>query len=230
MKDYLFRCSSLGKLMTEPRSKSERLSETTKTYLKELVIEKEFGIRKEISSRYLDKGLDVEDKSIELVEDVYNFAFMSKNTDRFNNEYITGEPDVITTDLIIDVKSSWDGTTFPWFDEKLSNKDYYWQMQGYMMLTGKQNALLAYCLVDTPEDIVLDEIRREAWKRFEIEPSDQTEEEVRARHNFSHIPKKLRVKAFEISYNDQDIERLKSRIDDCRMYMAGLVEILTVNK
>ena len=33
------RCSSLGKIMTSPKSKGEVLSQTTKTYLKELAIE-----------------------------------------------------------------------------------------------------------------------------------------------------------------------------------------------
>jgi len=33
------RCSALGKIMTSPRSKSELLSQTAKTYVHELAIE-----------------------------------------------------------------------------------------------------------------------------------------------------------------------------------------------
>ena len=50
------RCSSLGKIMTSPRTKGEVLSQTAKTYIKELVIEETLGIKKEFSSRYTDKG------------------------------------------------------------------------------------------------------------------------------------------------------------------------------
>ena len=38
-----------------------------------------------------------------------------------------------------------------------------------MWLTGKTEALLCYCLVNTPLEIVEDEIRREHWKQFKIE-------------------------------------------------------------
>jgi hypothetical protein len=41
MKDLKIRCSSIGKIMTSPRSKAELLSATTKTYIKELVLEHE---------------------------------------------------------------------------------------------------------------------------------------------------------------------------------------------
>jgi hypothetical protein len=37
------RCSALGAIMTNPRSKTETLSETTKTYVKEMVLEHKYG-------------------------------------------------------------------------------------------------------------------------------------------------------------------------------------------
>jgi hypothetical protein len=64
MKDLKIRCSAIGKIMTSPRSKGEVLSATTKTYIKELVLEHKYGIKKEINSRYLDKGNQVEDMAI----------------------------------------------------------------------------------------------------------------------------------------------------------------------
>ena len=64
------RCSSIGKIMTNSRSKTETLSKTTKTYLQELAIEEMYGKRKEFSSRYTDKGNQVEDEGIRLCESV----------------------------------------------------------------------------------------------------------------------------------------------------------------
>jgi len=222
MKDLKIRCSAIGKIMTSPRSKGEVLSATTKTYIKELVLEHKYGIKKEINSRYLDKGNQVEDMAIELAEQALDLGFVFKNELYFENDHLTGTPDIITDTLIIDVKSSWNGTTFPMFEDELPNKDYYWQLQGYMELTGKHNAIVAYCLVDTPEDIVLDEIRRVAWAKKELEPSEETENDVRSQHEFSHIPKDKRVKAFLVEKDEHAIWQIKERVEQCREYYTEL--------
>jgi hypothetical protein len=222
MKDLKIRCSAIGKIMTSPRSKGEVLSATTKTYIKELVLEHKYGIKKEINSRYLDKGNQVEDMAIELAEQALELGFVFKNELYFENDHLTGTPDIITDTLIVDVKSSWNGTTFPMFEDELPNKDYYWQLQGYMDLTGKHNAIVAYCLVDTPEDIVLDEIRRVAWAKKELEPSEETEQDVRSQHEFSHIPKDKRVKAFLVEKDEHAIWQIKERVEQCREYYTEL--------
>ena len=218
------RCSSLGKIMTAPRSKSEVLSQTAKSYIEELAKEHLFGIKKVFKSRYTDKGNEVEEQAIELTEDVLGFEFLTKNEKYFENDYIKGTPDVITTSLIIDVKSSWSGETFPFFETELPNKDYYYQVMGYMWLTGKKDALISYCLINTPEEIVNDEIRRTAWGKYEIEPSEETIREVQSVHNFSHIPKDRRVKAFHVEFNEGVVNEMKTRIDECRKYFNTLIK------
>ena len=218
------RCSALGKIMTAPRSKSEVLSKTAKSSIEELAREHLFGIKKVFKSRYTDKGNEVEEQAIELTEDVLGFEFLTKNEKYFENDYIKGTPDVITTSLIIDVKSSWSGETFPFFENELPNKDYYYQVMGYMWLTGKKDALISYCLINTPEEIVNDEIRRTAWGKYEIEPSEETIREVKSVHNFNHIPKDRRVKAFHVEYNEGVINEMKTRIDECRKYFNTLIK------
>jgi len=217
------RCSQLGKIMTAPRSKSEVLSQTAKTYIEELAKEHLFGIKKVFKSRYTDKGNEVEEKAIELTEEVLGFEFLTKNEDYFENEWIKGTPDIITTSLVIDVKSSWSGDTFPFFETELPNKDYYYQVMGYMWLTGKKNALISYCLINTPEEIVNDEIRRTAWGKYEIEPSEETIRDVVALHSFEHIPKDRRVKAFHVEYNEGVVNEIKTRIEHCRTYFNELI-------
>ena len=218
------RCSQLGKIMTAPRSKSEVLSQTAKTYIEELAKEHLFGIKKVFKSRYTDKGNEVEEKAIELTEEVLGFEFLTKNEDYFENDYIKGTPDIITHSLVIDVKSSWSGDTFPFFETELPNKDYYYQVMGYMWLTGKKNALISYCLINTPEEIVNDEIRRTAWGKYEIEPSEETIRDVVALHSFDHIPKDRRVKAFHVEYNEGVVNEMKTRIEHCRTYFNELIK------
>jgi len=220
------RCSAIGKIMTSPKSKGELLSQTTKTYLQELAIEEVFGIRKEFSSRYTDKGNEVEDLSIALCNDVLDIGFIYKNEEHFTNDWITGTPDVNTNEILLDVKSSYDATTFPFFDTKLINKSYFYQMHGYMWLTGKEESLLCYCLIDTPLQIVEDEIRREHWKASLIEEDLDLRAFVQAKHTFGHIPKEKRLKAFKIAKDDKVIEDIKTRIEQCREYYDNLIQIL----
>jgi hypothetical protein len=220
------RCSAIGKIMTSPKSKGELLSQTTKTYLQELAVEEIYGIRKEFSSRYTDKGNEVEELSIALCNDVLNLGFIYKNEDHFTNDWIKGTPDVNTDEILLDVKSSWDATTFPFFDTELKNKDYFYQLQGYMWLTGKEECLLCYCLIDTPLQIVEDEIRREHWKASLIEESLDLRAFVQAKHTFGHIPKEKRLKTFKIAKDDEVIEAIKTRIEECREYYNNLIQIL----
>jgi hypothetical protein len=209
--------------MTNPKTKGEKLSQTTKTYLQELAVEEVYGIRKEFSSRYTDKGNEVEELSIALCNDVLNLGFIYKNEEHFSNDWITGTPDVNTDEILLDVKSSFDVTTFPFFDTELTNKSYFYQMHGYMWLTGKEESLLCYCLVDTPLQIVEDEIRREHWKASLIEESLDLRAFVQSKHTFGHIPKEKRLKTFKIVKDDVVIESIKTRIEECREYYNELV-------
>lgn len=222
MEKLLFRASSLGKLMTEPRTKSEVLSETAKTYIQDLFKERELGIYKEFSSRYTDKGLEMEDEAIQFASEVLNWDFVVKNETRFNNDWITGEPDINTDSLLADIKCSWNGSTFPLFDETLKNKDYYYQLQGYMQLTGHDTSELVYCLMNTPLLIVEDEIRRQHWKLNLIEEDLEVRDAVQKMHNFDHIPDELRVKRFIVQKDEAAQEKIKERVEVAREYYQQL--------
>jgi hypothetical protein len=226
MNTFRVRCSALGKIMTSPRSKSEILSQTAKTYVEEQVLQAKYGIVKTFNSRYTDKGNLVEDESIKLASDVLDLGFILKNDEHFTNDWVTGTPDVNTDDLLLDVKSSWDATTFPFFATEIPTKDYYYQLQGYMWLTGKQKSLLVYCLVNTPLDMVQDEIRRAHWNANLLEESLDLIDEVQKRHNFDHIPDNRRVKVFEVERDDEVIEQIKERVELCREYYETLYNFL----
>jgi len=166
------RCSSLGKIMTNPRKKTETLSATCKTYLKELVKEDLFMYRSSIDSKYLTKGIEVEDTSIDLYNEVYGTLYL-KNTERLENDFIQGECDINGDDVIIDIKSSWSLETFPAAPEDINNKDYEWQLRGYMWLYNKPKAELAYCMVDTPDHLLKD------WDNLDIHKVDRWDAALR---------------------------------------------------
>ena len=81
------RASASGALLTNPRSKSETLSETTKTYLKEWATEQVFGYRKDISNKYLERGIQQEDESIDFAIQVLDLPFAMKNEQLFEDDF-----------------------------------------------------------------------------------------------------------------------------------------------
>lgn len=220
------RCSAIGKLMSTPRTKGETLSETAKTYIQDLFKEKELGIAREFWSRYTDKGIQMEDEAIDFAGQVLGWDFVVKNEQGYENDWITGTPDVIAKDLLADIKCSWDGNTFPLFDTELKNKDYYWQLQGYMWLTGLEQSELVYCLMDTPHQIVEDEVRRAHWKAGLIDEDLDLREAVQSQHTFDHLPNNLRVKRFIIRKDEEAIEKIKEKIELAREYYEQLKSII----
>jgi hypothetical protein len=156
-KPLIFRASSLGDLMTDPKGKDEVLSVGAKTVITKMAKEAVYGFDERISSKYMTKGIEVEDQSIELLNSVV-FTNYVKNTERKTNEWITGECDIFHAtpkmSKIIDIKSSWSLATFPVLAEQGEDKGYMWQLAAYMMLWDVDHAQIAYCLVSTPENLI----------------------------------------------------------------------------
>ena len=200
MIEFKIRASAGNKLLTNPRSKGEILSETTKTYLKEWAIEQLYGVRKEIKSKYLDKGNRMEDEAIDKTIEWLDLPFAIKNEETFEDEFFKGTPDVVLDDMIIDTKCSYDCYTFPLFDTSIPNKDYEIQLQIYMHLTGKRKAKVVYLLLNTPDDIA-------PWEQ---------------KHNYNDKPSNLRFKSFSVDYDPEVIERLKERVLEGRKYISEI--------
>lgn len=226
MTAFKIRCSAIGKIMTNPRTKGELLSQTAKTYIEEEVLRAKYGVIKPFYSRYTDKGNLVEGEAIEMASKALELGLIWKNEEHFTNDFLTGTPDVNTDTILLDVKSSWDATTFPFFATEIPTKDYYYQLQGYMELTGKTEALLVYCLVNTPIEMVEDEIRRAHWNAHLLEEDLDLRDEILKRHVFDHIPLNRRVKVFKVEKDEQVINEIKDRVELCREYYNTLYNFL----
>lgn len=217
--DYKFRCSSLGKLMVDSRTKKDPLSKTTMTYLQEIHKEQVFGRANEITSMYLDKGIQVESEAIDMYNRVHKTNLV-KNEEFFENDFICGTPDIVNP--LIDIKSSWDFSTFPLNKVEIPTKDYEWQLIGYMILTNSVDSELAYCLVNTPDMLIQDELRRLSWKTGMIDLPLELEEETFRNHMYEDIPEELRIKRFKLVLEQESIDKLYERIEACRTYLNSL--------
>lgn len=156
MRNVRFRCSSIGKLMTEPKTLKEGpLSVGAKTYIRELAAQEIFGVEFEVSSKEMEKGITVEQDSIDLLNRVRGLE-LTKNTERRTNDYLTGEADLFDAPRRRghDIKSSWSLKTFPISEADCIDKAYEYQMRGYMALWDADEWEVNYCIVDTPEHLI----------------------------------------------------------------------------
>ena len=158
--------------MTEPKLKADKeagnLSQTAKTYLREIFIEKKYNRRKEFESKYTNKGKSEEDSGITLYCIVKKVLY-KKNVTRWNNHFITGEPDLVNHPSKpthgVDIKCSWSIWTFPYKDDELSDA-YWWQNQCYMHLTGATEWSTAFCLVNASASLITNE-KKSIWYKME---------------------------------------------------------------
>lgn len=156
----MIRCSSIAAIMTEPRSKSEEWSETAKGAMMEIVREEIFGVRKNLDDvKAIQKGRMCEDAGIQLYNDVFLYNLQKVSSDgRRNNGIITGEPDLVASSSGkgVDIKIAWSLLTFPLNEAMADAKGYEWQARGYMCLFELPAWEIAYCAIDTPEELLKD--------------------------------------------------------------------------
>lgn len=229
--DVHIRSSSVGYLMTEPQSKADKeaglLSKTAQKHLLDVYIAEKYGRKKDIQTKQMKKGIEVEQESIELLSMYLKVPF-SKNENRFTNDYITGFPDIIDDDTIIDIKSSYDLWTFLGnIPDKLDSL-YYWQMQSYMWLTNSKSAIIAYCLVNTPENIIQQE-KYYLLKKMDVATEENPEyvkEAMKIEFNmsFDDIATEERILMFSVERNEDDILRIQHKVEKAREYLKIIEE------
>lgn len=230
---FRFRCSSLGLIMTDAQSIDDRLvtseiaeiqrrtkrtdeekatlqalkdlslSAGAKTYIEDIAKEYLYGFHEVVTGKYMDKGLIVEDESIELYNSVF-FTNYKKNTERKTDEFITGECDIIEPGKKgIDIKSSWSLATFPATAAAGHDKLYEWQCRGYMRLWDVPEWDVAYCMVNTPDELI----------KFE-------QEEL---HYVDHIDEALRVTVVRYQRDLQLEAKIVAKVTAAREYLERIV-------
>ena len=193
--------------------KAKTLSETAKTYVKECVKRELYGFREQVESKYLDKGKLCEDDAIGVVGEATD-RFYVKHVGRMENQWLTGEPDILEPDYGRDTKCSWSIKTHPFFDQEAQDdvKDagYDWQMRAYMMLYDRPKWFVDYVLLPTPVDCL-------KWGDDPVMLIDAVE----------RVPLKHRVKSVEI-VRDMAIEKLMiEKLTMAQQYAKTLIEQLS---
>lgn len=194
------------------------------------------------SNKYTEKGTRMEQDAISLYSRFRNIYF-KKNTKRIQNDYFDGEIDIINLPETIDIKCSWSLDTFPHPMVDKPDKDYEYQGQAYMDLSGAKKHIIAYCLVNAPGNLVLfakeklwyskgcppDSDQDYADAKVEIEKSmifdmaqfkeDNPHFDIDCKEWVYDMSIEDRIVEFTIERNDSDIERMYLRVDECREWM-----------
>lgn len=205
MSELLIRCSSLGKIMTEPKTiKEGPLSVGAKTYIRSLVAQDIFGVDFEVTSKQMEKGILVEPLSIELLNRVRGLS-LEKNQTRLSNGWITGECDLFDSQRKRghDVKSPWSLATFPIAEIDCADKLYEWQMRGYMWLWSSDSWEVNYCMVNTPEHLI------------GYEPVSM--------HFVDHIPEHMRLTTWVVQREIDKEAAMIEKIQAARAYYSEVV-------
>lgn len=187
--------------MPEPKGKGEVLSVGAKTYLKKIAKEIILGYRTELDVKYIKKGNECEQASIDLLNTVL-FKNYVKNTVRVNTDFMSGECDILRPDYIRDIKTSWSTETFPLLCEDAEDKDYEYQGRAYMHLYDRPVFYLDYCMVTTPPELC-------KYEQQEI-------------HNVDHIDPRIRVTT--VRY-ERDLEIEKKMLEKCKAAQIYVEEI-----
>lgn len=237
----LIRCSSLGSLFTEPVSKEDKLqgnlSKTAKTHLKSVYIREKYGRHREILTREMKKGIEQEQESITLLSRVLK-KVLQKNEERLYNDHITGLPDIFEGEniknaaTIYDIKTSFSLHTFLDNIGEPLDKNYYYQLQGYLWLSNCDLAYIAYCLVDCPGWMIEGEKYRQLHQMNVISEESPEFLEAAAKIDnemtFKDIENGEKVLIFTVHRDEDCIEKIAKKVAKAREYLEEIEKNHTI--
>ncbi len=206
MKPFLFRASSIGKLMTEPKTQKEGpLSVGAKTYIRELAQQEIFGVEFTFSSKETEKGIEMEQEGINLLNRVRRLNLV-KNTERRSNEYVTGEADLHDAPARRghDIKCSWSAKTFPAWAMDAEDKLYEWQCRTYQWLWDADEWEVNYVLTDTPDRLI-------GFEPLQL-------------HVVSHIPEHMRLTSWVIKRDAEKEAAIRAKVAAARDYLHEVIQ------
>lgn len=175
------------------------LSAGAKTYIEKLVRQYVYKYKPSFGSRETDKGTEVEDEGIELINTFFFKDYQKSETHLIHGHW-QGHPDIEDDEerMIIDNKSSWSKETFPVLPEDINNSTYEWQGKLYCYMKTKVTGVdwrrfrLVYTLISTPENLL-------------------TEFDNEDMHYMDDLDIKLRVTYKDFELTDDDIAHIERR-------------------
>jgi len=243
------------KALQRKESGEDELSSGIITHLNDVFRAVFWRRRRSLNNKFLEKGLLVEQDVLDLASKI-DGEFYIKNDQRWNNEYIEGEWDNFHV-KVRDAKANYDLKTFDEAELiSLYNwqlKGYSFLARDFYKLDHYPEAELMYGLVNNPEHHISNEITRQFYAHGN--PQDDNEKWIEVKRQIERnmifdidkfkkqypfykfenpvldfdIPAQFRLKKFEVTTIQDDIDNIKRRTLMCRIYLCNR-EIEVMNK
>lgn len=162
-----------------------------------------------------DRGTNQEQDSIDLFNKVYNSSYI-KNTERKTNDYLTGEPDIVS-EAIGDIKTRRDWVTFTKRTSQNDIDDHFWQLWAYGQLFNKKEGAVINALPNYPEEFIQFEISKH-------EGDEARQKQVYYWYNYDRINPKARIKMTRIDLTLVDSELVYKILDQFYIHLNELAE------
>lgn len=190
---------------------------------------KKCSVSKEMDVDFIRKGKMGEAAGLELLSYCENHLY-EKNTERINNDFLSGEPDtfkgksIMEADIIPDVKVIWD---YPGFLKKINveaDRDYRMQLAGYADISGAKEVFVANCLIDTPE-VIRNDYRRKLFYKGEYTSEESPQflaawEPIERSMIFGDIPVLQRFNKVPVPlFTDYERNQVYDRVKFCREWL-----------
>lgn len=113
-------------------------------------------------------------------------------------------------------------------DEETQSK-YYWQIMGYLAITGADEGEVCHCLVSYSERIINDEINKFLQRTknlgFDGEYIEAQIHRIKFNMTFDEIPIEQRVVRFKVERDESAIKNIYDKVKFCRKWLSSFDKI-----
>lgn len=213
------------------------LSTGAKAFIEEEFMKDRFGFRSTFTNKYMEKGNECEQRSIEQVGKMlgYNFATKAVKKEMRNDYLVTNGYDWKTKDFVFDQKNVWQPSGLKLFEEKDLSL-YEWQIRGYAMLLNEaghniKGGAVVRVLMNPPRELVFKEARKmwvdlgNSWDSdMPVSFIESVEQMFDFEGKFPDVKDRCRIHIVECT--DEHFELIRTYVGMAQEYYEGLKQIV----
>ena len=224
-KKYIIRSENAGKVDSIGAGGISKLKDI---YIKEKWGKEVVSVAKDYVPGILNGTLS-EHKSLSLISELDGVAYR-KHKSLIKNKYLKGILDSYLGNSLKKIEKVTDIKTASSMQSLLSlikdeetNTKYYWQIMGYLAITGANEGEICHCLVSYPERIINDEINKFLQRTknlgFDGDYIDSQIQRIKFNMTFDEIPIEQRVVRFKVERDDNAIKNIYEKVKFCRKWL-----------
>lgn len=181
---------------------------------------------------FYEKGTLLEGEAIELMSRLDRVRY-KHNNQIITNDYLLGKCDILSPErkTIIDLKVSWNISTFMAALNGPLKAMYWYQMQGYLELYDLDFGEVCFCLLNTPVDLVEREkvrlLNKYVFGEINREDYEKKMESLELSLTYNNIPLKRRVIRFRVNRYPDLMPKIQRKVERCREWLTNFEALHT---